>query len=129
MLQPPNVELVSHMYYIIVMCSGPNQGRKSMFKHGRGDNIVMKYTSRLQDVSRGAYRRALLGGSRACTPDNFFKWCKLMRFGVYLDQILSLKNFENYYFLSKFFVNFYFSTKILKNTIFFIKLKKNTIFI
>ena len=47
-----------------------------------------------------------------------------MSFGVYLDQILSLKNFENYYFLSKFFVNFYFSIKIKKNTIFFIKLKK-----
>ena len=35
------------------------QGRKSMFKHG-GDNSVVKYTSRLRDVSRGAKRRALL---------------------------------------------------------------------
>ena len=35
-------------------------------------------------------------------PRKFFKWCKLMRFGVYLDQILSLKFFQNYLFLKKF---------------------------
>ena len=44
-----------------------------MFKHGE------KYTSRLRDVL----------------------WCNLVRFGVYLDQILSLKNLKNYYFLYK----------------------------
>ena len=29
----------------------------------------------------------------------FLKWCNLVRFGVYFDQILSLKNFKNYHFL------------------------------
>ena len=36
---------------------------------------------------------------------NFVKWCNLVRFGVYLDQILSLKNFKNYHFLYNFFLN------------------------
>ena len=26
--------------------------------------------------------------------ENFFKWCNLVRFGVYLDQILSVKNLK-----------------------------------
>ena len=82
------------------------QGRKSMFKHGGGDNSVVKYTSRLQDVSRGAKRCALLGGSGACPPllppRKFFS---MMQFGAYLDQILFLKNFKNHHFLYKFFEN------------------------
>ena len=35
----------------------------------------------------------------------FFKWCNLVRFGVYFDQILSLKNIQNYHFLYKKFKN------------------------
>ena len=35
----------------------------------------------------------------------FFKWCNLVRFGVYFDQILSLKIFLNYHFLYKNFKN------------------------
>ena len=35
----------------------------------------------------------------------FLKWCNLVRFGVYLDQILSLKIFKNYHFLYKNFKN------------------------
>ena len=35
-------------------------------------------------------------------PENFFK---RVRFGVYFDQILSLKNFKNYHFLYKNFEN------------------------
>ena len=54
------------------------QGRKSMFKHG-GDDIGVKYTSRLRDVSRGAKRRALLGGFGGMPPREFFLngafWC------------------------------------------------------
>ena len=34
-------------------------------------------------------------------PRDFLKWCNLVRFGVYFDQILSLKNFKNYQFLYK----------------------------
>ena len=62
-----------------------------MFKHGGGDNIVEKYTSRLlRDVLRGAKRRAFLGEFGGMPPrEIFFKWCNLVRFGVYLDQILS----------------------------------------
>ena len=69
-----------------------------MFKHG-GDNIGEKYTSRLRDVLRGAKRLAVLGGY--APRENFFKWGNLVRFGLYLDQILSLKNFKNYYLLYK----------------------------
>ena len=36
---------------------------------------------------------ALLGGLGGMFPrENFLKWCNLVRFGVYFDQILSLKN-------------------------------------
>ena len=39
-------------------------------------------------------------------PREFFlKWCNLVRFGVYFDQILSLKFFKNYHFLYKNFKN------------------------
>ena len=45
---------------------------------------------------------AMLGGFGGMLPrENFLKWCHLVRFGVYFDQILSLKNFKNYYFLYK----------------------------
>ena len=74
-----------------------------MFKHG-GDNIGEKYTSRLRDVLRVAKRRAFVGGFGGMLPrENNFKWCNLVRFGVYLDQILSLENFKNYYFVDNFF--------------------------
>ena len=49
---------------------------------------------------------ALLGGFGGMLPrENFLKWCNLVRFGVYFDQILSLKNFKNYHFLNKNFKN------------------------
>ena len=42
-------------------------------------------------------------GLGACPPENFFlKWCV---FGVYLDQILTLTNFEKYHFLYIFLEN------------------------
>ena len=84
------------------------QGCKSMFKHG-GDNIGVKYTSRLEDVSRGAKRRDLLGGFGGMLPrEIFFKWCNLVRFGVYLDQILCLKNCKKLPFFIIKFSNFFF---------------------
>ena len=86
-----------------------------MFKYG-GDNIGEKYTSRLRDVLRVAKRRAFVGGFGACSPEKKkFKLCNLVRFGVYLDQILSLENFKNYYFLDIFF------NKNLKNYYFLYK--------
>ena len=54
------------------------------------------------DMLRMAKPCALLGGFGGMPPrENFLKWCNLVRFGVYFDQILSLKNFNNYHFLYK----------------------------
>ena len=47
---------------------------------------------------------AKLGGFGGMPPpprENFYKWCNLVRFGVYFDQILSLKFFKNYHFYIK----------------------------
>ena len=45
-------------------------------------------------------------GVRGHAPrEIFLNWCNLVRFGVYFDQILSLKNFKNYHFLYKNFKN------------------------
>ena len=58
------------------------------------------------DMMRMAKPCALLGGFGGMLPrENFLKWCNLVRFGVYFDQILSLKNFKNYHFLYKKFKN------------------------
>ena len=60
---------------------------------------------------------AVLGGFGGMLPREFFlKWCNLLRFGVYFDQILSLKFFKNYHFLK--ITIFY--IKILNIAIFFI---------
>ena len=58
------------------------------------------------DMLRKAKPCALLGGFGGMLPrENFLKWRNLVRFGVYFDQILSLKNFKNYHFLYKNFKN------------------------
>ena len=58
------------------------------------------------DMLRMAKPCALLGGFGGMPPqENFFKWWNLVRYGVYFDQILSLKNFNNYHFLYKNFKN------------------------
>ena len=47
------------------------------------------------DMLRMAKPCALLGGFGGMLPrENFLKWCNLVRFGVYFDQILSLKNIQ-----------------------------------
>ena len=119
-------DVLDHAVDVSIIKAFNEQGRISMFKHG-GDNIGDKYTSRLRDVLRGALRRACLGGFGGMPPRKiFFQWCNLMRFGVYLDQILSLKNFKNYYFLYK---NFNYSHKIFINYHFFNKKFKNYYFL
>ena len=60
-----------------------------------GGNIGEKHTS------RRAKRRVLLGGLGVCPPENVFKRCNLVCFGVYLDKILSLKKLKNCYFYIK----------------------------
>ena len=69
------------------------------------------YQGRLQDLARGGGQE-FFSDLEICMslrghapPRNFFKWCNLVRFGVYFDQILSLKNFKNYHFLYKNFKN------------------------
>ena len=58
------------------------------------------------DMLRMAKPCALLGGFGGMLPrEIFFKWCNLVRFGVYFDQILSLNFFLNYHFLYKKFRN------------------------
>ena len=58
------------------------------------------------DMLRMAKPCALLEGFGGMPPrENFLKWCNLVRFGVYFDQILSLKIFKNYHFLYKKFKN------------------------
>ena len=54
------------------------------------------------DMLRMAKPCALLGGFGGMPPrEIFLKWCNLVRFGVYFDQILYLKNLKNYHFLYK----------------------------
>ena len=68
-------------------------------------------------MSRSAMLRmakpcALLGGfGGMLSRENFLKWCNLVRFGVYFDQILSLKMS----LISIFYI------QILKVAIFYIK--------
>ena len=75
------------------------QGRKSMFKHG---GIILGRN--IHPANCGMYC-AREGGFGGMLPrEKIFKWCNLVRFGVYLDQILSLENLKNYYFLDNFFL-------------------------
>ena len=62
---------------------------------------------------------ALLGGFGGMPPREIF--FKMVRFGVYFDQILSLKNFKNYHFLYKEFKNYHFLYKEFKNCNFLYK--------
>ena len=58
------------------------------------------------DMLRMVKPCALLGGFGGMPlREKFFKWCNLVRFGVYFDQILSLKNFQKLPFLYKNFKN------------------------
>ena len=59
-------------------------------------------------------RSALLGGFGGMPiRENFLKWCNLVRFGVYFDHILSLRNLKNYHFLYKKIKNCNFLYKII----------------
>ena len=72
------------------------------------------------DMLRMAKPCAFLGGFGGMPPrENYLKWCNLVRFDVYFDQILSLKNFKNYHFY----------IKILKIAIFYYKNFKNCNFL
>ena len=57
------------------------------------------------DLENCMSRSDMLRMAKPCALLAFFKWCNLVRFGVYFNQILSLKNFKNYHFLYKNFKN------------------------
>ena len=58
------------------------------------------------DMLRMAKPCALLGGFGGMAPrEIFLKWCNLVRFAVYFDQILSFKKFQKLPFLYKNFKN------------------------
>ena len=85
-----------------------------MFKQGRPQDLAgggakkfffsdLEICMSLSNMLRMAKPCALLGGFGGMPPrEIFLKWCNLVRFGVYFDQILSLKN---YHFLYKKFKN------------------------
>ena len=94
------------------------QGRPQDLAGGEAKNFFfsdLEICMSRSDMLRMAKPCALLGGSGGMPPrENFFKWCNLVRFGVYFDQILSLKNFKNYHFLYKNFKNCNFLYKRIK---------------
>ena len=82
-----------------------NSGASPGFGRGGGQEFFfpdLENCMSQSDMLRMAKPCALLGGFGGMLPrENFLKWCNLVRFGVYFDQILSLKNFKNYHFLYK----------------------------
>ena len=122
MEEPMNIEnddimVMSGSSYILLegendMCmSGASPG----FGRGGANNFFfldLEICMSRSDMLRMAKPCAMLGGFGGMLPrENFLKWCNLVRFGVYFDQIWSLKNFNNYHFY----------IKILKIAIFYIK--------
>ena len=75
------------------------QGRPQDLGRGGARNIFfsdLEICMSRSDMPVMAKPSTLLGGL-----EFFLEWCNLVRFGVYLDQILSLKNFKNYHFYIK----------------------------
>ena len=95
-------------FYRIELLYNNNQGRPQDLARG-GPRIFfsdLEICMSRSDMLCMAKPCALLGGFGAMLPrENFLKWCNLVRFGVYFDHILSLKNFKNYHFLYKKFKN------------------------
>ena len=82
------------------------QGRPQDLAGGGGKNFFLSdlgICMSRSDMLRMAKPCALLGEFGGMPPPRkyFLKWCNLVRFGGYFDQILSLKNFKNYHFLYK----------------------------
>ena len=94
-----------------------NQGRPQDLAGG-GPRIYfsdLKICMSRSDKLRMTKPCVFLGGFGGMPPrENFLKWCNLVRFGVYFDQISSLKNFKNYHFLYKNFKNCNFLYKRIK---------------
>ena len=91
---------------IIIDSQAIIQGRPQDLVFGLGNLHVAK-----RHAAHGKAMRFARGVRGHVSPRNFFKWCNLVRFGVYFDQILSLK-------ISKITI---FYIKNLKIAIFYIK--------
>ena len=95
---------MSSLLYVLIC----NQGRPHDWAGG-GPRFFFSYLEicmSRSDMLRMAKPCALLEGFGGMPPREFFlKWCNLVRFGVYFDQILTLQNFKNYDFLYKKFKN------------------------
>ena len=86
----------------------------TMFQRVRN---VVTTLGRPQDLAGGGAKKLFFQmryarGVRGYAPPR--KFFKMVRFGVYFDQILSLKTFKNYYFLYKKFKNCNFLYKRIK---------------
>ena len=80
------------------------QGRPQDLAGGGGQEFffqIWKFACRFATCCAWRSHALCYGVSGACPPRNFLKWCNLVRFGVYFDQMLSLKNFKNYHFYIK----------------------------
>ena len=96
----------SSLLCMLCLCSHivvPIKGYVHTWGGGWG-NVGNKYTSHLRDIC-GRTARGVRSG--ACMLRRFFKWCNLVRFSVYLNQMFVFKKFQKlYYFyihISKFF--------------------------
>ena len=90
------------MFNIIVTGASPGFGR------GRAKNFVFRFGNlhvAKRHAAHGEAMRFVRGFGGMPPREIFLKWCNLVRFGVYFDQILTLKNFKNYHFLYKKFKN------------------------
>ena len=55
----------------------------------------------LKRLATHGVAKRLLGGMEACFPENFFKWCNLVRFGAYFHKFFTLKKSKSIHFLYK----------------------------
>ena len=91
------IQYICLLYCINVYCRLLVQGRPQGLAGGGAKNFFFQIWK---------FACALLGGFGGMPPrEKILKWCNLVRFGVYFDQILCLKNFKNYHFLYKKFKN------------------------
>ena len=74
------------------------------YNQGRPQDLVGGGQEFFFQIWKFAGRMRFARGVRGHAPpprENFLKWCNFVRFNVYFDQILSLKNFKSYHFLYK----------------------------
>ena len=91
-----------NFYLLIAAGASPGFGR------GGGMNFFFRFGNlhvAKRHAAHGEAMRFARGFGGMPPRENFLKWCNLVRFGEYFDQILSLKNFKNYHFLYKNFKN------------------------